>query len=188
LVTDDISRLSIRYDGAIGINTDNPVEQLTVFTNGSGAGISHRNANGIVLSTHLGATSASYGTRGPHNFRLVTSDVSRLSITYDGKVGVGIDFPLNTFEVNGTMRAKELIIETVNWPDYVFGDQYKLMPLADVESYINTHKHLPNIVSAAEMEANGVYVGDTQKKMMEKIEELTLYIIDLEKRIAALEK
>jgi hypothetical protein len=86
------------------------------------------------------------------------------------------------------MRAKELIIETQNWPDYVFGDQYKMLSLSEVESYIKLHKHLPNISSAAEMESHGVYVGEMQKKMMEKIEELTLYIIELNKRIETLER
>jgi hypothetical protein len=140
-----------------------------------------------VLSTHVGVTSSSFGTRTPHNFRLVTSDVSRLSITYDGKIGVGTDNPLYLFEVKGTMRAQEVIIETNNWPDYVFDAGYDLLPLREVEKYISEHNHLPNIPPAGELEAQGLEMGDMQKRMMEKIEELTLYIIDLEKRIAAFE-
>lgn len=112
--------------------------------------------------------------------------MSRIAITYDGKVGVGTIDPQNLFEVKGIMRAQELIIETENWPDYVFDQQYELMPLRDLEKYIDENNHLPSIACAADMESNGVQVGDTQKKMMEKIEELTLYIIALNKEIEAL--
>jgi hypothetical protein len=66
-----------------------------------------------------------------------------------------------------------------SWPDYVFGDQYELMPIDELQKSIRLYKHLPNIPSASEVEKDGILVGDMQNRMMEKIEELTLYIIDL---------
>ncbi len=72
------------------------------------------------------------------------------------------------------------------WCDYVFAKEYKRMSLKELEGYIDCHKHLPNIPSAVDVETNGIYVGDMSKRMMEKIEELTLYIIDLNKSVEQL--
>jgi hypothetical protein len=89
--------------------------------------------------------------------------------------------------VNGNIRSKEVVVES-GWADYVFDEKYKLPLLSDVEKFITRNRHLPNIPSALEIEKNGLHLGDVQKKMMEKIEELTLYIIEQHKRIAVLEK
>ncbi len=87
--------------------------------------------------------------------------------------------------VTGKIICEELKVKLVSsvWPDYVFDKKYKLPTLSDVEKFIAKNNHLPNIPSAAEVEKNGIEVGDMQKKMMEKIEELTLYIIDLQKQV-----
>jgi len=88
--------------------------------------------------------------------------------------------------VNGKIHSTELVIES-GWADYVFEKNYKLRPLNDLEKFIQQNKHLPNIPSATEIEANGLPVGDVQKKMMEKIEELTLYVIEQDKQIKKME-
>jgi hypothetical protein len=85
--------------------------------------------------------------------------------------------------VNGTIRSKEVIVETAAWPDYVFQPRYKLKSIDDVKIFIDKNGHLPNIPSAKEIETNGLPLGELQKKMMEKIEELTLYIIELKGEI-----
>ncbi len=89
------------------------------------------------------------------------------------------------FGINGKMICEELKVKLASsgWPDYVFANNYKLRSLAQLEKYIQQNKHLPNIPSATEVEKNGIELGDMQKKMMEKIEELTLYIIDLQKQV-----
>ena len=111
-----------------------------------------------------------------------------------GNVGIGTSLPTHKLSVNGTIRSKEVIVEMANWPDYVFASDYKLPHLHEVEKHIIENKHLPNIPKASEIEDGGLYLGDVQKKMMEKIEELTLYIIQQNKilevqneRIIALE-
>ena len=73
------------------------------------------------------------------------------------------------------------------WADYVFDENYQVPNLKDVETFIGQNKHLPGIPSATDIETNGLKVGDVQTKMMAKIEELTLYIISLNKKIEALE-
>jgi hypothetical protein len=75
-----------------------------------------------------------------------------------------------------------------SWPDYVFEKNYALMPLAKLKEYINTNKHLPGIPDAATMEKKGINLGEMTKKLMEKIEEQTLYIIKLDKKNETLVK
>jgi len=80
---------------------------------------------------------------------------------------------------NGLLQTREVIVDEQNWPDYVFKDDYNLMPLNEVKTFIEENGHLPNVPSALEVEANGVNLGDVAKISMEKIEELTLYIIEI---------
>jgi hypothetical protein len=86
--------------------------------------------------------------------------------------------------VDGKAICTELLVRLVpNWPDYVFNKQYKLRGIDEVENFIKKNNHLPGIPSAKEIESTGVNVGEMQKLQMEKIEELTLYIIELKKEI-----
>ncbi len=114
----------------------------------------------------------------------------------NGPVGIGTIYidPVYKLAVNGNIRSKEIIVES-GWADYVFNKEYKLPSLYEVENFILQYNHLPNIPTAAEIEKDGLKVGELQKKMMEKIEELTLYVIaqkkeneELKKRVEQLEK
>ena len=87
-----------------------------------------------------------------------------------------------------TEKVKVAVKTTADWADYVFEDDYKLMPLSEVEKYTIENNHLPNVPSADEMASNGLDLGQTSKMFMEKIEELTLYIIQMNKEIQALKK
>ncbi|MDI9258526.1 hypothetical protein [Flavobacterium sedimenticola] len=87
-----------------------------------------------------------------------------------------------------TEKVKVALRSSANWADYVFAKDYKLMPLKEVEQFVMTNKHLPGIDSAEKLAANGIDVAEMQSKQMEKIEELTLYIIDQEKKIEAQNK
>lgn len=102
-------------------------------------------------------------------------------------VGIGTMSPDHALDVNGTIRAKEIIVAS-NWSDFVFDDGYDLPSLSDVESHIAEHGHLPDIPSAAHMQENGLAVAETQTLMMQKIEELTLYAIEQDKEIETLKK
>ncbi len=106
-----------------------------------------------------------------------------------GKVGIGTNNPTHKLSVNGTIRAKEIRVNT-DWADFVFEKEYKLRPLAEVEKYILEHKHLPEIPSAKEIEGTegGLNVGEMSKLFMQKIEELTLYMIEAQKQIDTLKK
>lgn len=91
--------------------------------------------------------------------------------------------------VDGKMICTEVMVRLVpQWPDYVFSEQHKKMPLLKLEEYIQNNKHLPGIPAAAEIEKTGLSLGEMQRLQMEKIEELTLYIIELKKEIELLKQ
>lgn len=96
----------------------------------------------------------------------------------------GIDFVVKG---DGRVFAREVEVTLTAFPDYVFGEEYDLMSLSQLRKYISTEKHLPGIKSAAEVEEEGIGLGELAKVQLEKIEELTLYILQLEERIAKLE-
>jgi len=106
---------------------------------------------------------------------------------FPGKVGILTTNP-GSYElaVNGKIRAKEVRVEAA-WSDFVFEKDYPLLPLKDVEAFIDKNKHLPDVPSEAEIQKNGVELGKVHSKLLQKIEELTLYIIKQEKRISELE-
>jgi hypothetical protein len=90
--------------------------------------------------------------------------------------------------VDGKIMGEELKIQTSSaWPDYVFADDYNLKTIEEYEAAIKAENHLPGIPSAAEVESEGLMVGDMQKRQMEKIEELALYVIQLNKRLNEVE-
>lgn len=88
--------------------------------------------------------------------------------------------------VEGKIVAKEIVVRIDNWADYVFANNYKLMPLKDVKKYLDVNKHLPGIEPAAAVEGNGLNLGEMQKKQMEKTEELYLYVIQLSEQMEQL--
>ena len=133
-----------------------------------------------------------------HGFEQLRLTSATLSDGSDGKVVIGgwsrtgvlptATSPLNLkLLVNGSMVAKE-IWTSVGWSDFVFGDKYALMPLQDLEKSIATNKHLPGIPSEAEVQQHGFSVGEIDAKLLQKVEELTLYVIQQDKRIRELEE
>jgi hypothetical protein len=91
--------------------------------------------------------------------------------------------------VDGRVICTEVLVRLVaNWPDYVFNNQHQLRNLDELESFIEKNKHLPGIPSAAEIEKSGVSLGEMQRLQMEKIEELTLYILQLKKEITQMKQ
>jgi hypothetical protein len=89
--------------------------------------------------------------------------------------------------VNGHIKAKEVVVSQTGWPDFVFDENYNLPKLEETEKFIKENKHLPNVPDAKTIEEKGACVAEMQKIMMQKIEELTLHIIDLNKKIKDLE-
>lgn len=114
-----------------------------------------------------------------------------MTLTSDGKVGIGTTNP-GTFKlaVEGKIGAREVKVTLQNpWPDYVFNNNYKLRSLYNLEQYIMANKHLPGMPSAEEVNKDGgIELGQMNAKLLEKIEELTLHLIELNKKVEKLEK
>ncbi len=105
------------------------------------------------------------------------------TINSSGNVGIGTTNPGSyKLAVEGKIGAREVnVIATNPWPDYVFEKNYTLPTLESIKTYIDQNKHLPEVPSAKEVEKNGVNVGEMNAVLLKKIEELTLYMIELKK-------
>ncbi|MDB5198058.1 MAG: hypothetical protein JWO92_21 [Chitinophagaceae bacterium] len=105
----------------------------------------------------------------------------------NGNVGIGTSTPQSKLAVNGIITATKLTVTQTGWPDYVFDKHYKLPQLEKLEKFITINKHLPGIPSAIEIGKNGLDLGNSHALLLKKIEELTLLIIQQNKRIKILE-
>jgi hypothetical protein len=200
--TDDPSHAKLEINGRIGatvamfgadrfgvtISADNPEIGFNYFYNndtktirpGYAANIGMSPGNGDI---YIGNFS---GNQSGINFGSITGYQYCITVKQNGNVGIGTTDPTYKLSVNGNIRSKEVVVES-GWADYVFDKDYTLQPLSQTEQYIQRYQHLPGIPSAAEIRSNGLSIGDLQSKMMAKIEELTLHIIALEKKINSLE-
>lgn len=108
---------------------------------------------------------------------------------FAGKVGVKTDTPGDfDLAVNGKIRSKEIKVEASNWPDYVFKDEYRVPPLRETAEFIKNHGHLPDVPTAEEVEADGISLGEFNKLLLKKLEEITLHLIEKENEIEMLKK
>ncbi len=138
--------------------------------------------NNEIIARNNGATSTLY----------LNNDGGNVNMCYSGgNVHIGASDAAATgylLAVDGKVICEELKVQlSESWPDYVFGENHQLMNLYDLEKSIQLNKHLPGVPSAKEIETDGLAVGEMQRVMMEKIEELTLYIIQLQKQIDELQ-
>jgi len=197
-------RGSFFTSGNVGIGTTSPAFKLDVMntTNaqvmrlqGGGSG-----SDNTQLWFHGNASNADQWIIGNHisdngSGRLFqiydqTQSAARVSIDDAGNVGIGTTAPgPYKLAVEGKIGAREIKVTLANpWADYVFDSAYQLKPLAQVEQYIKDNKHLPEVPSAEEVKKDGINLGDNQALLLKKIEELTLYMIEMQKENAQLKK
>jgi hypothetical protein len=140
--------------------------------------------NAVVAASQIGNTSN-------QNLQIITNNLPRIHIDNDGNVGIGTtsvnDVNYKLF-VEGSIRTRKVRVDALTWADYVFQPSYNLRPLKEVEQFIQKNSHLPDVPSAAEVEKEGIDLGDNQAVLLRKIEELTLYIIEQNKRLEEQEK
>ncbi|MEE9349318.1 MAG: hypothetical protein V3U80_04665 [Flavobacteriaceae bacterium] len=154
---------------------------------------------GIMLnngSIHLGVSdhwsNGLYATNNkPFLFYLFGGIGEIMRFQTDGNVSIGTTESATGFKlsVGGKIMAEELKVQLEDeWPDFVFEPNYNLYSLDKLEKYIDRNKHLPNIPSAEEVKENGIEVGEMNAKLLQKIEELTLYVIEINKNNEKLKK
>ncbi len=177
LGTNSTNRLQIQPTGEVGIGTANPGAKLEV----SGGEVRFPAGAGAAGFTHF-----NFAPDGKNYIRGTTIIADNA-----GSVGVGTNAPASKLHVSGgdvRVTGGSFIDDgvTLNAPDYVFESEYELMPLAELQAFIAREKHLPNVPSAREVKAQGVNLGQFQMRLLEKIEELTLYTLAQQSDLAAL--
>ncbi len=148
----------------VGIATNEPRFSLDVH----GTGYAQKLALGEVSSNTIQNT---FYLRSPYN----ENYLNELFLIENAERKI---FQINN---NGVVKAREIVVNAQSWPDYVFEADYVLTPLAEVEAYLKAHKHLPQVPDAKTMETQGNSLAETDKILMQKVEELTLYLIEQNK-------
>ena len=123
---------------------------------------------------------------GPQDWRFIDGNQlasTRVIIKQNGNVGIGTTNPTEKLAVNGTVKAKDFLETSSGWSDFVFEEDYDLPTLEEVEKHIADKGHLKDIPSAEEVAEKGIFLGEMSSKLLQKIEELTLYTIAQEKEL-----
>ena len=206
-----VDNINFHDNGNVGIGTRNPSAKLHVF--GDNTPVTFRilggttNANsatinlGVVNGRDWEMVAKEYQSGGyALNFNQKTNDyqgpvtfswmnTEKVRISPNGNVGIGTTTTgSHKLAVEGSIGAREIKVEGSGWSDFVFEKNYELPTLENVEQHIKEKGHLQDIPSAKEVEKNGFFLGEMDAKLLQKIEELTLYTIQQEKKIKALEK
>jgi hypothetical protein len=185
-------QMRIDNAGNVGIGTTTPTNLLTLNST-AGASLLLQKGGSAIAALSVDGTSSTWNGGGSIGLNLIATgaDISMqtgapalptLVIKNNGNVGIGITAPQNKLDVNGTIHSKSVLVNLTGWSDYVFKKDYKLTPLAEVKNYIAQYQHLPEIPSEPELMKKGLDVGEMNKLLMKKVEELTLYAIEQEKQ------
>jgi len=150
-------------------------------------GAPNGNSN-IVMQANAGGGAAFWMTAQPSMLLIGTAGgaepaVGAINITQSGNVGIGTLNPgSNRLSVEGTLGARAVKVTLATpWPDYVFARKYRLISLSELDNYIKRNKHLPDVPSSNDVRSNGIDLGNMNAELLKKIEELTLFVIDLKK-------
>ncbi len=185
-------RMRIDENGNVGIGTMAPTSRLNIYNSGNGTTLHIGNPNsgsGGFTSLTMGTSSDSGGYSWIQSVKSSGSAYGSIILNASGGyVGIGTSAPDSKLSVNGTIHSKEVKVDLTGWPDYVFDEAYDLQPLNEVKNFIKQNKRLPEMPSAKEVEENGVLLGEMNKLLLKKLEEVTLHLIRQQEEIDELKK
>lgn len=200
-------RIRIDHKGNIGVGETEPIYGLDVRKEGDSGqfGLTSNSTSSVArmqfasknreyvwqVGNHGNAPDGSFtiGRNGGNPGNLSINTLGNVGIgVYDAQSKLSVDGKIaaTEVEVTSTVSAKEIKVSDIAWSDYVFEDDYKLKSLPETESFIKANKHLPDIPSEQEVKENGVNLGEMQAKLLAKIEELTLHLIEQNEKIEGL--
>ena len=175
--------LTANANGNVGIGTSTPYSKLEIrdgnirVSRGSDRmylDVDDQNAKSIIA---FGDDAVDRLALYYDHWNGTASDKEVMSVLASGNVGIGTTTPDARLAVNGNIHAREVKVDLTGWPDYVFQEDYDLPTLEEVAKHIKEKGHLINIPSAPEVAENGIQLGEMNKLLLEKIEELTLHLI-----------
>ncbi|MCG8696649.1 MAG: hypothetical protein MI922_01240, partial [Bacteroidales bacterium] len=143
----------------------------------------------LLLTTNDGADKWEMNVAGNWNNRGLCFEYNNnywLTIANNGNVGIGTINPTYKLEVEGTVKADNFVSSTTSFPDYIFSQDHEVMPLKELESFVNENMHLPNMPSEKEVVEQGMNISDVTIKSVENIETIYLHLIDLQKQVEVL--
>ncbi len=188
--------------GNIGIGTITPKAIVDISTNNTIMKLPNKTGSENTALLRIGSSDYNWGgvqlDMGVYNYATTPTNAypawiqARSPINFSinrnlllnpngGKVGIGTDDPTELLTVAGTLYSREVKVEATAGADFVFEETYPIQSLDEVEAFVKQNKHLPEIAPAAEMEANGIKLGEMNIKLLQKVEELTLYLIEQNK-------
>jgi len=173
-------------NGNVGIGNAEALAPLSIGTN-HGVKLAIGNSGWVSTSIIETGWSSQLGDYTDLKVAGGSRNTALLRFTSGGKLGVGTANPAYTLDVIGTIRANEIKVD-LKGADFVFDNDYKLMSLIELEKFIKEQKHLPEVAPAKEMKENGTNLGNLNSMLLQKMEEMTLYIIEQNKKIEKLEK
>ena len=207
LIYGDFSKNELTVNGKLGIGVTNPTHKLDINTGGGNLktynyGLEHTVnasggwARGFRLRNEMDNKTTVFGSLSGAAYISTGFDINsdptgyqnqKFTVLTNGNVGIGTtDTKGFRLGVKGKIAAEEVKVAIYNnWSDFVFENEYNLPSLKEVEKHINEKGHLKDIPSASEVAKNGIFLGDMNAKLLQKIEELTLYTIQQQKELEA---
>jgi len=191
----DVSNMLTFKNRSIGIGVSDPTGGLHIYSNS----YTGKTTNSLVFGSNSGDISSMFKitNHGAYKYSMSIGsywgdtkgvDVPGILTLKNNRVGILSQNPAYALDVYGTIRTKELIVDMKGAPDYVFKSGYNLRSIKDVDRFIKKNEHLPDMPSAREFEESGVAQSEMNKKLLQKIEELTLYVIKINQKNEVLQK